>query len=82
MAVISLPRIRHDQDGARPSTPCITALETTFGRIKLTIFRDFKAIESQWRELKLAATCVPAQSFEWAEAWSRLVPAGEKHHHA
>jgi len=78
MAVISLPRVRYYQDGARSSTTCITALETTLGRIQLTVYRDFKAIENQWREFKLAAACVPAQSVVWVEAWSRLVsqPSG------
>ncbi|MFQ5626936.1 MAG: hypothetical protein ACE5FM_09830, partial [Methyloligellaceae bacterium] len=78
MAVISLPRVRHDRDGARSATTCITALETTLGRIQLTVFRDFKAIERQWREFMPAAACVPAQCVEWVEAWSRLVsqPSG------
>ena len=78
MSVISLPDIRHDRGGAKPSADCETSLETGTGRIQLTIYYDFKAIESQWREFKLAAICVPDQSFERAEAWSRLVsqPSG------
>lgn len=73
MAVISLPRVRHQNGVAKPLTASISATETTIGRIQLTIFRDFKAIGRQWRLLQLTAACVPAQSFEQAEAWSRIV---------
>ncbi|GBE42745.1 MAG TPA: GNAT family N-acetyltransferase [Rhizobiales bacterium] len=73
MAVISLPRVRHENGGARPLTAWIGATETTIGRIQLTIYRDFKAIGHHWRLLQSTAACVPAQSFEQAEAWSRIV---------
>ena len=73
MAVISLPRVRHENGGARPLAASICATETTLGRIQLTIFRDFEAIASQWRQLQSTAACVPAQSLEQAEAWSRIV---------
>lgn len=73
MAVVSLPLVRHENDGDKSLTASIGATETTLGQIQLTIFRDFETIGRQWRALQSTAACVPAQSFDQAEAWSRIV---------
>jgi CelD/BcsL family acetyltransferase involved in cellulose biosynthesis len=78
MTVISLPRVRHNQDGIRAAEPCVGSLETSAGLIRLSIFRDFELIESEWRAFQANGVCVQAQSYAHAEAWFRLVskPAG------
>lgn len=78
MTVISLPRVREQHERAHTLERSAGALETSAGPIRLTVFRDFKAVEDEWNALQARGLCVPAQSYEHAEAWFRLVsrPAG------
>ena len=73
MAVISLPLPRQEQANRWASTPCIGALKTSVGRIRLTVFRDFRSIENQWCALQERGICAQAQTYAQAEAWFRLV---------
>ncbi|MEM8743219.1 MAG: GNAT family N-acetyltransferase [Pseudomonadota bacterium] len=75
MAVVSLPLQRQKQADGHASTPCIGALQTSAGMVRLTIIRDFGSIESQWRRLQEDGVCAQAQTYERAEAWFRLVSA-------
>ena len=73
MAVISLPRVLHNRDRQRASATCIGSLETSAGRIRLTIFRDFESIEKQWQSLQANGVCVHEHLHALNEAWFRLV---------
>ena len=73
MAVVSLPLQRQKQANGQASTPCIGALQTSAGLVRLTVIRDFRTIESQWRSLQEHGICASAQTYGRAEAWFRLV---------
>ena len=78
MAVVSLPLQRQKQANGRASAPCISAIQTSAGLLRLTVIRDFKSIESQWRTLQEHGVCAQAQTYARSEAWFRLVsePSG------
>ncbi len=78
MTVISLPRVDHKRDHTQAAVPCAGSLETSAGLIRLSIFRDFELLETEWRSFQTSAVSVQAQSYTHSEAWFRLVskPAG------
>lgn len=73
MTVISLPRVAHEQQQTRAITPRAETLETSAGRIRLSVFNDFELIGKEWRAFQTSAVCVQAQSFEFAKTWFRVV---------
>jgi len=73
MAVVSLPFERQKQVNGRASAPCIGALDTSAGRIRLTVIREINSVERQWRVLECNGACAQEQSYIRAEAWFRLV---------
>lgn len=78
MAVVSLPLQRQKQADGRASAPCISAVQTSAGRLRLAVVRDLQSIEDQWRTLETRGVCAHAQTYARADAWFRLVsaPAG------
>ena len=73
MSVISLPGVAQEHDAALVSATSDDVVETSMGRIRLTVFREIQLAESVWQTLQSMIAGVPEQSYEWARAWTRCV---------
>jgi CelD/BcsL family acetyltransferase involved in cellulose biosynthesis len=65
---------------ALESNRTATILATTsLGPVALSMTSDVRSLERRWRALQRLAPCTAAQTYSYAEAWSRLVlaPAGK-----
>jgi CelD/BcsL family acetyltransferase involved in cellulose biosynthesis len=78
MTVITLPRVRHNQDSTQETVSRIGSLDTSAGLIQLSIFRDFDHCKSQWIAFQSKSIGVQTQSYAYSEAWFRTVskPSG------
>ena len=54
------------------------AVKTSLGPISLQITSDLGSLRDLWEALQAKAPCTSAQTFDWAQAWTKqvLVPEG------
>jgi len=48
-------------------------LSDSFGKIRLSVFENFDAVESQWRDLESQGPATLYQRFDWVKAWASTV---------
>lgn len=73
MAVTALTRDRAGRIGVVPSDTGLAFVETSTGRISLTLHRDLEGAVTLWKEFQIKVPVTHAQSYESARAWHETV---------
>lgn len=78
MVASAMPRVLATDVTPDAASPEFLSVETTNGPVRLTRHGDFASVAGLWRRFELEAVRGHAQTFDWMEAWHRLVdkPAG------
>ena len=56
------------------------SVQTSLGTISLRMTRDLQGLKGLWEAMQAAAPCTAAQTYDWAQAWTKTVlgPAGRE----
>jgi CelD/BcsL family acetyltransferase involved in cellulose biosynthesis len=73
MAVTALTRDRAGPIGVVPSDTGLAFVETSTGRISLTLHRDLEGAAALWKEFETRVPVTHAQSYESARAWREAI---------
>lgn len=77
MAVSALTRDRAGDVAAVPSDTGLAFVQTSAGRVSLTLHRDFDGAAAMWKEFQASVPVTHAQACETARAWYETVSSHE-----